>query len=142
MGEKRTVELTAKGTGGSASLTVINEIKACLAESLEDAGMPRKIWLYVSPHQLDAKTVNEAGMSEVEGNAIPSVKNGRIMYNFGGKFVLAETEVRIGGNVFLPADGFTVDSKNLADYRQAKYQRATELKRQGKPAEDADAVEA
>ena len=69
--------------------------------------------------QPTAKELSDLGVTCVaEGNPIPSVKNGAIMYNFQGRGSLAGHEVKIGGNTFLT--GMHVDDATRKAYTEAK----------------------
>jgi hypothetical protein len=97
---------------GSALQTIKSEV----AVALEGAGMPRKVYVTISDAPIE-------GHDSVEGLPAPSSKDGRIMYNFGGKSSIKTVVGRLQGNFFLPKDGWTVDPATLKAYQTAKAER-------------------
>lgn len=103
-----------KPTATQAS--ALNTIKSEVAVALEGAGMPRRIYVTLSDSPIE-------GHDSVEGTPAPSSKDGRIMYNFGGKSTIKAVVGRLQGNFFLPKDGWTVDPATLKSYQAAKAER-------------------
>ena len=99
----------------------VNTIKAEVATALETIGMPKKIYITLSDNPIDWR-------ESVEGNPAPSSKDGRIMYNFGGRSTLKAVVGRLQGNFFLPKDGFTVDAATLSAYQSARAERDAQRK--------------
>ena len=109
------IQFTAPTT---QQVTPMNTIKSEVAVALESVGMPRQVYVTISDKPI-------AGYESVEGKPAPSSKDGRIMYNFGGKAGISGNPVvgRLQGNWFLPKDGFTVDQATLTAYQTAKAER-------------------
>ncbi len=101
--------------------TSLNVIKAEVATALDSIGMPKKVYLTLSDAPI-------SGHESIEGNPAPSSKDGRIMYNFGGKSTLKAVVGRLQGNFFLPKDGFTVDPATLSAYQAARAERDAKRK--------------
>lgn len=97
---------------GSAIQTIRSEV----ATALEGAGMPRKLYITVSDKPIE-------GHDSVEAPASLSQKDGRVMYNFGGKSTVSAVIGRLQGNFFLPKDGWTVDAATLKAYQEARAAR-------------------
>lgn len=96
--------------------TALQTLKGEVATALEGAGMPRRVYVTISDSPIE-------GHDSVEGTPAPSSKDGRIMYNFGGKSTVRATVGRLQGNFFLPKDGWTVDAATLKAYQTAKAER-------------------
>lgn len=93
--------------------TAVQKIRAEVGEAIAQAGMPRKLYLTLSEAPIE-------GHDSLEGNASLTQKDGRVMFNFGGRSTVQAVVGRLQGNFFLPKDGWTVDTATLKAYQEAR----------------------
>ena len=108
-----------------AGQTVLGQIKHEVQNALIAAGMPGRLYLIVSGTPPSTAWLRENGLGDpIEANPTISSKDGRVMYNFGGKSELNGVGGRLQGNYFLPKDGFRVDRDTHKSFLAAKEARA------------------
>ena len=107
--------------GQSGSLSVVGKMRTEVQEALVAAGMPAKLYLLALDKAPTSQWLAENGLQPpVEGIPTISQKNGSILYNFGGRSTVAQTDGRLQGNFFLPKDGFTVEPATHRAFVAAK----------------------
>ena len=112
---------------GAGSNSVIGKMKAEVGEALTAVGMPKTLYILALDKQPTSQWLRENGLeAPIEAHPTISMKNGGILYNFGGATTVAQTNGRMQGNFFLPKDGFTVDAATHKAFVEAKTAQAAE----------------
>ena len=97
-------------TSTSKPTNEVQAIRLDLRASLRENGIPTSLYLSIS----DKPPV---GTEYIQGDASMSKKDGKVMFNFGGKSSIGTLAGRLQGNFFVA--GMAVDQATLTSYQKA-----------------------